>query len=137
MFMDHVAPGKRGQIMAAVRSKDTTPELKIRRALHRLGYRYALHASDLPGRPDLVFRPRKKIVFVHGCFWHGHRCKKGRRPKTNRSFWSAKADNNKARDRRVTRNLRRGGWSVLTVWQCQTKDMDKLVDKIARFLESR
>jgi DNA mismatch endonuclease, patch repair protein len=134
--MDRVTPATRSKIMAAVKSKDTGPELAIRRALHRRGYRYALHPSDLPGKPDLVFRSRQKIVFVHGCFWHGHRCKKGRLPKTKKDFWNSKVDNNKARDIRVVRLLRRGGWSVLTVWQCQTRDMKMLVDKIARFLES-
>ena len=123
--------------MAAVKSKNTMPELKIRKALHRRGYRFALHATDLPGKPDLVFRARKKILFVHGCFWHGHRCEKGKPPKTNRGFWNSKANNNKTRDKKVACLLRRGSWSVLTVWQCQTKDMDKLADKIARFLESR
>ncbi|MGQ0485794.1 MAG: very short patch repair endonuclease [Hyphomicrobiales bacterium] len=135
--MDHVAPEKRSRIMAAVKSKNTTPELSIRHALHRRGFRYALYAPDLPGKPDLVFRSRKKIVFIHGCFWHGHRCGKGRRPKTNRRFWNDKVKYNKALDARVTRQLRRGGWSVLAVWQCQTKNMDRLVEKIARFLESR
>lgn len=134
--MDRVTPAKRSKIMAAVKSKDTTPELAIRRALHRRGFRYALHSIGLPGKPDLVFRPRRKIVFIHGCFWHGHRCKKGKRPKTNKGFWNSKVENNKARDIRAARLLRRGGWSVLTVWQCQTRDMEKLVDKIARYLES-
>ena len=135
--MDHVSPATRSKIMAAVKSKDTTPELAVRRALHRRGYRYGLHSPDLPGKPDLVFRTRRKVLFVHGCFWHGHRCGKGRLPKTKKAFWSAKIAANKARDIRNVRLLRREGWSVLTVWQCQTREMDKLVDKIARFLESR
>ncbi|MGH6853964.1 MAG: very short patch repair endonuclease [Aestuariivirga sp.] len=135
--MDHVPPNKRSQIMAAVKSRDTGPEVAIRRALHRRGYRYALHSVDLPGKPDLVFRSRRKVVFVHGCFWHGHRCKKGHLPKSKVTFWATKVAANKARDRKVAVSLRRQGWSVLTVWQCKITEMDKLVDIIARFLESR
>ena len=123
--------------MAAVKSRDTCLEVMIRKALHRRGYRYTLHAAGLPGKPDLVFRSRRKIVFVHGCFWHGHLCKKGHLPKTRLNFWSAKVAANRARDKRVVKLLRHTGWSVLTVWQCQTRDLDKLVDKIAQFLESR
>jgi DNA mismatch endonuclease, patch repair protein len=135
--MDHVSKAKRSEIMAAVGSANTGPELAIRRALHRRGFRYSLHSADLPGKPDLVFRSRRKVVFVHGCFWHGHRCGKGHLPKSKVAFWTAKIGSNKARDRRVASLLRRDGWSILTVWQCQTRDLDKLVDKIARFLESR
>lgn len=100
--MDHVTPLARSKIMAAVKSKDTGPELAIRRALHRRGYRYALHSPDLPGKPDLVFRPRRKIIFVHGCFWHGHHCKKGRLPNTRLDYWCAKIDANRERDKRIT-----------------------------------
>jgi DNA mismatch endonuclease (patch repair protein) len=135
--MDHVTPVKRSTIMAAVKSRDTGPEVVIRKALHRRGYRYALHSADLPGKPDLVFRSRRKVVFVHGCFWHGHRCKKGRLPKSKIAFWTAKMAANKARDRKVAGLLRRQGWSVLSVWQCQTRQLEKLVDKIAMFIESK
>lgn len=134
--MDRVSPSVRSKIMAAVKTSNTAPELAIRRALHRLGFRYSLHASDLPGRPDLVFRSRSKIVFVHGCFWHGHKCSKGRLPKSRLDYWLPKIAANKARDRRVAADLRRSGWSVLTVWQCQTRNLNKIVDKVARFLES-
>ena len=134
--MDHVTPLARSKIMAAVKSKDTGPELALRRALHRRGYRSALHSPDLPGTPDLVFRPRRKIIFVHGCFWHGHHCKKGRLPNTRLDFWYAKIEANRERDKRILRTLRKTGWSVMTVWQCQTREMDKLVEKIAKFLES-
>ena len=136
LCVDRVTPETRSKIMAAVKSKNTGPEMAIRRALHRRGFRYALHAADLPGKPDLVFRSRRKIVFVHGCFWHGHSCSKGRPPKTRIGFWSAKIDANRARDRKAARLLRQDSWSVMTVWQCQTKDLDKLADRIARFLES-
>ena len=134
--VDRVTPETRSKIMAAVKSKNTGPEMAIRRALHRRGFRYALHAADLPGKPDLVFRSRRKIVFVHGCFWHGHSCSKGRPPKTRIGFWSAKINANRARDRKTARLLRQDSWSVMTVWQCQTKDLDKLADRIAGFLES-
>ena len=122
--------------MAAVKSKNTGPEMAIRRALHRRGFRYALHATDLPGKPDLVFRSRRKIVFVNGCFWHGHSCSKGHLPKTRIRYWSAKIDANRVRDRKAAKLLRQDGWSVMTVWQCYTKDLDKLAGRIARFLES-
>jgi DNA mismatch endonuclease (patch repair protein) len=135
--MDRVSPAVRSKIMAAVKSKDTGPELAIRHALHRRGYRYALNAADLPGKPDLVFRSRRKIVFVHGCFWHGHLCRKGQPPKSRLNFWLAKIESNRARDRRAVRLLRQAGWAVMTVWQCQTGNLDKLVEKIALFLESR
>lgn len=135
--MDHVAPAVRSKIMAAVKSKNTSPELVVRKALHRLGYRFALHSASLPGKPDLVFRYRRKIILIHGCFWHGHACRWGRTPKTNRSFWRTKVDNNRARDRRIVGKLRRDGWSVMTVWQCQTRTLEKLVEKMVRFLESR
>lgn len=134
--MDHVPPQIRSKIMAAVRSKDTTPELRVRRALHALGYRFSLHSARLPGKPDLVLRKFRTAIFIHGCFWHGHGCRKGRRPKTNRSFWTAKVETNRRRDRRVRNRLRKDGWRVITVWQCQTRALDKVVDKIASLLES-
>ena len=136
LYVDNFTPEIRSKIMAAIKSKNTAPEMAIRRALHRRGFRYALHATDLPGKPDLVFRSRRKIVFVNGCFWHGHCCDKGRLPKSRIRFWSAKIDANRARDRKTARQLRQDGWSVMTVWQCQTKDLEKLADRIARFLES-
>ena len=134
--MDRVTPRVRSKIMAAVKTSHTGPELAIRRALHRLGYRYSLHAADLPGRPDLVFRSRGKIVFVHGCFWHGHKCSKGGLPKSNLDYWAAKIDSNRARDHRTVARLKRLGWSVLTVWQCQMHDLNRVVDKVVLFLES-
>lgn len=135
--MDRVTPEIRSKIMAAIKSKDTGPELVIRKALHRLGYRYTLHQRDLPGKPDVVFPSRWKALFVHGCFWHGHNCSKGRSPKTNRAFWRNKVRNNKSRDLRTSRALRRAGWSAMTVWQCQTGNLERLVEKIVRFLESK
>jgi DNA mismatch endonuclease (patch repair protein) len=111
----------RSRTMRAVKSGDTAPERAVRRLAHRLGYRYRLHRSDLPGKPDLVFPSRRKVVLVHGCFWHQHTCRRGnRRPATNRTYWDQKLDRNKRRDRRVRSQLRRGGWDVLVVWECQT-----------------
>ena len=121
--------------MAAVRQKDTGPEMLVRRMLHREGYRYALHRRDLPGRPDLVFGPRKKIVFVHGCFWHGHNCRKGRLPTSRLDYWSEKIGKNRARDVRNVRALEDGGWDVCVVWECETKCLDELRGRLIGFLE--
>ena len=127
---------KRSEIMRAVLGKDTAPEMVVRRFLHTLGYRYRLHVSDLPGKPDLVFAGRGKVVFVHGCFWHQHRCARGNRlPKTHRSYWIKKLEGNRRRDRRHRAALRRAGWSVMTVWECQTKDVEKLASRLCAFLE--
>src|SRR5258706_12705852 len=118
---DHVDASTRSRIMGSVKSRHTGPELAVRRLLHGLGYRYSLHDSRLPGTPDLVFRKRKKIILVHGCFWHRHSCRQGRSsPKTRAEFWKSKFEGNKLRDRRIRAQLRRGGWGVLVVWSCQT-----------------
>lgn len=121
--------------MSAVRGKNTAPELLVRRLLYRLGYRYRLHAADLPGRPDIVFRKRRCVVFVNGCFWHGHDCPRGSRPSSNVEFWRRKIDKNQERDRLVRKRLREDGWRVLTVWQCETKDETNLKHRLHRFME--
>jgi DNA mismatch endonuclease (patch repair protein) len=109
----------------------------VRRIAHRLGYRYALHSRDLPGKPDLVFVARRKAIFVHGCFWHNHTCPRGARvPNTNREYWEAKRLRNEQRDRSNARKLRRDGWSVLTIWECRAKDVARLAKRIGAFLES-
>jgi DNA mismatch endonuclease (patch repair protein) len=120
--------------MSRVKGRDTAPELIVRRMLHALGYRYRLHVKKLPGRPDIVFGPKKKIVFVHGCFWHGHNCRKGKLPKSNARFWLEKIETNKARDRRHIRTLRSLGWKVLVIWQCQMKDPLVIRKRIVDFL---
>ena len=120
--------------MAAVRSENTSPELVVRHLLFSLGYRYRLHARDLPGRPDIVFRSRQCVVFVNGCFWHGHVCSRGTRPASNIEFWQKKIGGNRERDRRVVKELRRAGWRVLTVWQCETKDQARLQRRLFKFL---
>ena len=132
---DHVDRKKRSLIMAAVHSKDTSPELAVRKIVHGLGYRCRLHVGTLPGRPDLVFPARCKVVFVHGCFWHRHReCRYATSPKTRRKFWEAKFSANVARDRRTARDLKRMGWAVLTVWQCELKKPERLTGRLNDFL---
>lgn len=125
----------RSATMRAVKGKNTTPELVVRRLTHSLGYRYRLHQSDLPGRPDLVFSARRKAIFVEGCFWHGHGCRRGARiPKENRDYWTAKIARNKARDVQNRERLRELGWAVLTVWECEMKDRTILSDRLVAFL---
>ena len=107
--------------MAAIRSMGMKPEMLVRSLVHRMGYRYRLHAKDLPGKPDLVFRPRKKVIFVHGCFWHQHTrpsCKDGRVPRSNLGYWSAKLIRNAERDARNATDLKAMGWRVLVLWEC-------------------
>lgn len=106
----------------------------VRRLAHVLGYRYRLHDNKLPGCPDLVFRSRLKVIFVHGCFWHQHDCKRGTRPKDNKEFWRAKLDRNRARDDEVLRCLKELGWKAMVVWECQTHDKAALARRIVRFL---
>lgn len=133
--MDHFDAETRSAIMRRVRSMDTSPELRVRHALHRLGYRYRLHHPSLPGRPDLVFPARHKVIFIHGCFWHGHPCKRGDRlPATNQDYWREKIDRNRKRDRRHQRQLRCDGWSVAIVWECQLKEFDRMTRRLCRFL---
>jgi DNA mismatch endonuclease (patch repair protein) len=132
---DHVNREKRSLIMAAVHSKDTRPELAVRRIVHALGYRYRLHVASLPGKPDLVFPARRKIILVHGCFWHRHlRCRYATSPKTRVAFWQEKFCTNIARDRRTRQQLRKLGWSILTIWQCELKNPQKLEVRIDEFL---
>lgn len=125
--------------MARVRSTDTTPELTVRRLVHAMGYRYRLHRKDLPGCPDLTFVARKKVILVHGCFWHQHQCKRGRRPPaTRRSYWRRKLQRNIERDGQVRRKLKRLGWRVLIVWECALRParLTQTTRRIRRFLES-
>jgi DNA mismatch endonuclease (patch repair protein) len=133
--VDHVDQAKRSLIMAAVHSKNTKPELVVRKLVFGMGYRYRLHSAKLPGKPDLVFPGRHKLIFVHGCFWHRHKgCRYATSPKTRVDFWEAKFDANVARDKRTNRELKELGWSVLTVWQCQLKEPEKLARKLNDFL---
>ena len=129
---------ERSAIMRAVKSRDTGPELIVRRLVHRLGYRFRLHGAALPGKPDLTFAGRRSVVFVHGCFWHGHPCKRGARiPKSNRSYWTAKIARNRARDAEHLRRLRRNRWRTLVVWECEILDLDRLSKRLIAFLGAR
>lgn len=121
--------------MARVKSRDTAPELLVRRMLTDLGYRYRLHRSDLPGKPDIAFIGRRKAIFVHGCFWHGHDCKRGARvPKTNREYWTAKIARNRARDADSAARLMAMGWVVLALYECEMRDGDTLRERLSAFL---
>ena len=135
-MVDKVSKEKRSEIMKRVPQKNTKPELQVRKLAYGLGYRYRLHRSGLPGKPDLVFSGRKKVVFVNGCFWHSHEdCKYSRPPKSNKEYWLPKLRKNKERDIRINQELYELGWSVLTIWECELKDMQAVKDKLARFLE--
>ena len=121
--------------MRAVRSKNTGPEMIVRRLVHGMGYRYRLHAPDLPGKPDLVFRSRKRAVFVHGCFWHGHSdCARAARPSDNAAFWATKLERNINRDAEQQAALAREGWRSLIIWECQMKDKAALTERLTEFL---
>lgn len=136
--MDRLSPERRSWLMSRVRSKDTTPEMTVRRMVFAMGYRYRLHGPKLPGKPDLVFPRRRKVLFVHGCFWHGHEgCRLSRTPKTNSDFWQAKVVSNRARDLRNMNALEAEGWTALTVWQCELKDPETIATRIHEFLEDR
>jgi DNA mismatch endonuclease (patch repair protein) len=132
---DIFSPSERSAIMARIRSRDTLPEMVVRKLLHRLGYRFRLHRSTLPGTPDIIFASRRKVIFVHGCFWHGHAgCRKSALPKTRHRFWLAKISGNLQRDRSARARLSRSGWKSFVVWQCQLRDLVKLEKKLRRFL---
>nr|WP_320178941.1 very short patch repair endonuclease [Roseovarius pacificus] len=122
--------------MQAVKTKNTGPEMIVRRLLHKHGYRYRLHRKDLPGRPDIVFSGKRKAIFVHGCFWHGHGCSKGRLPKSKLEYWKPKIERNKARDDRNVADLKDAGWQVLVIWQCEIADGQALWRRLQEFVET-
>ena len=133
---DRVSEIKRSWIMSRVKGRDTKPELLVRSIIHRLGYRFRLHRRDLPGNPDIVLPKFKKIVFVHGCFWHQHHgCPRANRPSSNTKFWNLKLDSTIARDRENLQRLSELGWKSLIVWECETKDKDALRDRLISFIE--
>ena len=135
--MDVYDSKTRSLVMRAVQSKNTKPEMAVRRLLHSLGYRYHLHSVDLPGKPDLVFTGRRKAIFVHGCFWHQHPgCKSSDRPAANSDYWRTKLDRNMARDRRVLNEIQELGWTALVVWECETRkaNTDVLQALLRQFL---
>jgi DNA mismatch endonuclease (patch repair protein) len=128
---------QRSYNMSQIHSKDTRPEIVVRSMVHRMGYRYRLHKKELPGKPDLVLARHRKIIFVHGCFWHMHNCRYGKVvPQTNVKFWQKKRLGNVARDKRNIRKLRTAGWKVLVVWECQARDTRQLIKKLESFLTS-
>ncbi|MGE3142440.1 MAG: very short patch repair endonuclease [Hyphomonadaceae bacterium] len=134
---DVFAPEKRAAIMRAVKSADTKPELAVRRAARALGAGYRLGGWALPGKPDLVFPGRKRVIFVHGCFWHGHDCKRGARaPKDNAAYWQAKIARNRARDARALAALEEAGWRALVIWECETRGPEALEHRLRDFLKS-
>lgn len=122
--------------MSKIGQKNTKPELIVRKLLHRLGYRFRLHRSDLPGSPDIVLSRYRVVVFVDGCFWHGHSCRAGQLPTTRVEYWTAKICANKDRDRRQARALRHLGWSVIRVWSCELKDVRKLEMRLSKRLDA-
>jgi DNA mismatch endonuclease (patch repair protein) len=127
----------RSENMRRIRSKHTTPELAVRRLVHSLGYRYRLYRADLPGKPDLVFGPKRKAIFVHGCFWHQHAgCKVSHVPKSNSGYWTSKLDRNVKRDALNQRRIAALGWASLTVWECELRDMETLRCRLTDFLKS-
>jgi DNA mismatch endonuclease (patch repair protein) len=124
----------RSENMRAIRGKDTWPEIAVRSLVHKLGYRFRLHRQDLPGKPDLAFPSRSKVIFVHGCFWHAHACKTGLLPKSNQDFWLPKLEQNKTRDRKNIDALKQLGWDTLVIWQCELKDINAVGRRVKRFL---
>lgn len=137
--MDTISPQRRSALMKRVRRSDTKPEVTLRKALHRLGFRYVIGDKRLPGTPDLVFPKYKSAVFVHGCFWHGHECRQGRSPSSNTQYWGEKIPANQARDARKTRALRDLCWRVFTVWECELRParIDKTVETLTSNLTAK
>ena len=133
--MDTVSKKKRSEVMSKVRSKNTKPEIIVRKLLYKLGYRFRLHRNDLPGKPDICLPKYKTVIFVHGCFWHGHKgC--ARHPKSNLDYWTPKIKRNAERDHLHKNSLRKLGWKVITVWECDLKSSQKLQNKLSKFLDS-
>ena len=134
--MDRLSRGERSRNMGRIRAKDTAPELAVRKVLTELGVRYRLHRQDLPGRPDIVFSPRRKIILVHGCFWHQHpECQDAGVPKSRVEFWTEKLGRNVQRDSAQLNRLRELGWAVRVIWECEIRDINQLTAKLRAFLD--
>lgn len=132
---DRVTPDKRSRMMAQVKGRNTRPEIVVRRVLHGMGYRFRLHRKDLPGCPDIVLPKHHKIIFVHGCFWHGHAgCRRSARPSSNQEFWNRKIDANIARDTSNIFILEHMGWKVLVIWECKTRSAEELNAVLTDFM---
>ncbi|TAL28383.1 MAG: DNA mismatch endonuclease Vsr [Alphaproteobacteria bacterium] len=134
--MDRLSKKRRSALMARIKGKETLPERTIRSELHKRGYRFRKNYKGLPGKPDIVFPKMRKVIFVHGCFWHGHTCRKGQPPKTRKNYWLPKLLANKQRDKRNAKTLRKDRWKVLTVWGCNLKNTPAVIEKILKFLNS-
>ena len=135
---DIYSPEKRSEIMARVRVKGTKPEQLVRQIAHSLGYRFQLNRSDLPGKPDLVFSQHRKVILVHGCFWHGHgNCSKARRPISNSAFWEQKLSRNRERDQQNATALKDAGWQMMVIWECETRNRYQIAESIRSFFEHR
>lgn len=133
-MVDNRSFDSRSALMSRIGSKNTAPELVVRRMLHAMGYRFRLHRRDLQGTPDIVLPGRAKTIFVHGCFWHAHGCRLGRPPKSRPEFWEPKLARNRARDTQNVSALEAAGWGVLTLWQCEIKDRAALAERLRAFL---
>jgi len=137
VMVDTLDQPSRSRVMARVKGKNTGPELLVRKMVFAAGYRYRIHVKDLPGSPDLIFPGKRKVIFVHGCFWHRHDgCKLARMPKSRIDFWSAKLNGNKLRDMRTFDALRRSGWQVMVVWECELRDLEGVAKTIQIFLDT-
>lgn len=134
---DRLSVETRSRLMARVKNRNTAPELTVRRTLHRMGYRFRLHRKDLPGHPDITLPRHKKVIFVHGCFWHGHDCPRGKRPATNQEFWNRKLNRNLERDIKAQAALVAAGWSVLVLWDCQVKKSELLFSILSDFMGAK
>lgn len=134
--MDKLNQDQRSYCMSQIRGKNTKPEMIVRSITYKLGFRYRLHYQKLPGKPDLVFPSRKEVIFVHGCYWHRHTCRKGKSiPATNTEMWMEKLKRNKERDKENRKELRKLGWEVLTIWECQIKNTKKLINRIENYIK--
>src|SRR5208337_1444766 len=131
---DQFNPEMRSWIMRQVRSKDTKPEVLVRKMAHAMGYRFRIHCRELPGCPDIVFPGHQSIIFVNGCFWHGHSCRRAKLPSSRQDYWIRKIEATKVRDRMHLRKLRSMGWQVLSIWECQLSDIDRTRRRISSFL---
>ncbi|MGO7921971.1 very short patch repair endonuclease [Rhizobium ruizarguesonis] len=132
---DRISSEQRSTNMSRIRSTGSVPEMLVRRTVHSLGYRYRLHVRALPGTPDLVFSSRRKVIFVHGCFWHGHGCRVGGKgPKSNTSYWTPKIKRNQQRDQNAMEALQEAGWQTLVLWECELKDVPELAERLIAFL---
>ncbi len=134
-MVDRVTPDRRSWNMSRIRGKDTSPEVAVRSLLHQLGYRFRLHRKDLPGTPDVVFPGRRRVLMIHGCFWHRHPgCRYAYVPKSRTEFWLNKFKRNVARDKAAQRQLREKGWEVMVIWECELRDLNVLTDRLVEFL---